>query len=79
VAPNGIPVGATAAPGDTPNDIPGDMPSGEVASIPGVGLVVMPTCAKAELQPREIVTNATHWYFIFIVLMLDGDSGPQHH
>jgi hypothetical protein len=61
VAPKGIPVGATGA--------PGDMPSGEVASRPGVGLVVMPTCAKAGLQPRNIIAAAIRRLFIFIILL----------
>jgi hypothetical protein len=36
VAPKGIPVGGT--------DAPGTMPSGEVAAIPGIGLPIQPTC-----------------------------------
>jgi len=39
VAPKGIPVGGTDAPGTTP--------SGEVAAIPGVGSAIPPTCEKA--------------------------------
>jgi hypothetical protein len=46
------------------------MPSGEVASRPGVGLVVMPTCAKAGLQPRKIIAAAIRRLFIFILLFV---------
>ena len=40
-----FPVGATGE--------PGVMPSGEVAAIPGVGLPIPPTCAKAEVLPSS--------------------------
>jgi hypothetical protein len=65
VAPNGIPVGAT--------DAPGTMPSGEVAAIPGVGVPVPPTCEKAgenaELQLRRAATTvAVHRRFISVLL-----------
>ena len=45
VAPKGIPAGET--------DDPGVMPSGEVAAIPGVGMLVPPTCAAAGMQPKS--------------------------
>jgi hypothetical protein len=45
VAPMGIPIGATGE--------PGAMPSGEVAPIPGGGLPIPPTCAKAAVQPKS--------------------------
>ncbi len=50
VAPKGIPVGETRE--------PGVMPSGEVASIPGVGLPIPPACAKTGLQPKSAVSIA---------------------
>jgi hypothetical protein len=63
VAPKGIPVGGT--------DAPGMMPSGEVAAIPGIGLP--PTCEKAgenaELQLRRAAaTVAIHRRFISVLL-----------
>jgi hypothetical protein len=50
VAPMGIPVGATGE--------PGTIPSGEVAPIPGVGLPIPPTWAKAGLQPKSAASIA---------------------
>jgi hypothetical protein len=50
VEPMGIPVGGT--------DEPGVIPSGEVAPMPGVGLPIPPTCAKAELPPMSTVSIA---------------------
>ena len=54
VAPKGIPVGGTEA--------PGTMPSGEVAAIPGIGLPIPPTCEKAgenaELQLKRVAATA---------------------
>ena len=53
VAPKGIPVGGT--------DAPGTMPSGEVAAIPGIGLPIPPTCEKAgenaQLQLKRVATT----------------------
>jgi hypothetical protein len=65
VAPKGIPVGGT--------DAPGIMPSGEVAAIPGIGLPIPPTCEKAgenaELQLRRVATTvAVHRRFISVLL-----------
>jgi hypothetical protein len=45
------------------------MPSGDVASRPGVGLVVMPTCEKAGLQPSKIIAAAIRRLFIFVLLL----------
>jgi hypothetical protein len=63
VAPKGIPVGGTDAPGITP--------SGEVAAIPGVGSAIPPTCEKAgenaQLQLRRAATTvAVHRRFISV-------------
>ena len=65
VAPMGIPVGAT--------DEPGVMPSGEVAPMPGVGLPIPPTCAKAESQlsstaaavtiAKRVIMGSTSYFF----------------
>jgi hypothetical protein len=65
VAPKGIPVGGT--------DAPGTMPSGEVAAIPGIGLPIPPTCEKAgenaELQIRRAATIVVvHRRFISVLL-----------
>jgi hypothetical protein len=50
VAPKGIPVGWT--------DAPGVMPSGEVAPMPGVGMPTPPTCATAGPQPNSTASIA---------------------
>jgi hypothetical protein len=52
VAPSGMPVGPTDAPGCEPPD----MPSGEVAAMPGVGTLIPPIWAKAALQPSVTMT-----------------------
>jgi hypothetical protein len=57
VAPRGIPVGATVA--------PGVMPKGE--AIPGVGAVVTPTCAEAKVLLSAMPTTAIHRGFMFIL------------
>ena len=57
VAPRGMPVGETAEP--APN------PSGEVASMVGVGLAIPVTCAMATLQKKSVgMTAATSEYLI---------------
>jgi hypothetical protein len=65
VAPKGIPVGETEA--------PGTMPSGEVAAIPGIGLPIPPTCEKAgenaKLQLKRVAaTVASPRRFISVLL-----------
>jgi hypothetical protein len=50
VEPMGIPAGETREPGVTP--------SGDVPAIPGVGLPIPPTCAKAELLPKSAASIA---------------------
>jgi hypothetical protein len=51
VAPSGMPVGATGA--------PGPMPSGEVAPMLGTGLAVAPICAKAGRQAKSAANVVT--------------------
>jgi hypothetical protein len=62
VAPKGIPVGGTDAPGITP--------SGEVAAMPGVGSAIPPTCEKAgenaKLLRRVATTVTVHRRFILV-------------
>ena len=65
VAPKGIPVGGT--------DAPGTMPSGEVAAMPGIGLPIPPICAKAgenaQLQLKKVaITVAIPRRFISVLL-----------
>jgi hypothetical protein len=54
--------GSSVAPMPTPvgeTDKPGVMPSGDVEPIPGVGLPIPPTCAKAGLPPKGAASIAT--------------------
>jgi hypothetical protein len=69
VAPKGIPVSGT--------DAPGTMPSGEVAAIPGVP--IPPTCAKAGLQPKSAArVAAINARRIAISIVLRQGSGRAH-
>ncbi len=78
-----VSVGAGLSPGDASSvapmdrptggtDEPGVMPSGEVVPMPGVGLPIPPTCAKAGLQPKSAAavatTNARRIVISFILL-----------
>jgi hypothetical protein len=67
VAPSGIPVGPT----DELGGEPGDMPSGEVAAMPGIGTLVPPTWASAELEPSITMAAA-------INMRLSSTSVPKH-
>jgi hypothetical protein len=63
VAPNGIPIGATAA--------PGPRPSGDVTPSAGIGSVPMPpTWAKAQLQLNRVAAVAIHRGFISFSLVI---------
>jgi hypothetical protein len=64
VAPSGMPVGPTDAPGCKPPD----MPSGEVAAMPGVGTLI-PAWAKAGLEPSIAITAIIHRRLILCLLV----------
>jgi hypothetical protein len=81
VAPRGIPVGATGEPGPMPS---GDvMPSGE-----GPGeMLIPPTCAKAEPQPRRtaamvaiikrVIVGSTSFALDFVVRRPEAPIGQK--